>query len=182
MALTLILGPMFSGKSSELIARTEPFKIAKKTVVYVKPDIDTRNNGVESRIGARADAITVKTLAEVPVADVYALDEAHMLPTDSATYINNWLDAGAEVIIATLDTTYDGTVFPSIVNIYALKPDAVVLKQAVCHVCLEYTAKYTQILDKDGVPLTNGLPKDLTEDGRYEYQARCRKCFIRDKA
>lgn len=179
MALTLILGPMFSGKSSELIARTEPFKIAKKRVTYIKPDIDTRNNGVESRIGSRADAITVSSLSEVPESDVYAIDEGHMFPEDSADYINHWLDAGAEVIVSTLDTTYDGTVFPSIINIYALKPDTVVLKQAVCHVCLQYNAKYTQILSHDGIPQTAGLPADLTEDGRYVYQARCRECFVR---
>ena len=177
--LTLILGPMYSGKSSELIARTEPFRIAKKIVQYVKPSMDTRNNGVESRIGARADAITVDSLSEVPLADVYAVDEAHMYPADSHEVIRRWLDQGSKVIISTLDTTYDGSVFPSIINIYSLKPDEVVLKKAVCHVCLDYNAKYTQILDSEGNPLLSGLPADLTEDGRYQYEARCRKCFLR---
>lgn len=177
--LTLIIGPMYSGKSVELIARAEPFKIAKKKVTYIKPYIDRRNNGIESRTGARADAITVKSLEEVPKSDVYIIDEAHMLPEDSDEIIDEWLDHAEEIIIGTLDTTYDGTVFPVINNIYALKPDEIVVKRAVCHVCLVYDAKYTQILDHNDVPLTEGLPKDLTEDGRYQYEARCRKCFVR---
>lgn len=180
MSLTLVIGPMYSGKSSELISRTEPFKIAKKSVQYVKPVVDRRSNGIESRIGSRADALTVADLKEVPVADVYAVDEAHMLPEDSHKTIEKWLDAGAEVIVSTLDTTYDGTVFPAIVNIYSLKPDVVVLKKAVCMQCFKYEAKYTQILDvQTGQALTSGLPEDLTEDGRYNYEARCRKCFVK---
>lgn len=183
MSLTLITGCMYSGKSAELISRTEPYRIANKTVQYVKPFIDRRNNGVESRLGARADAITVKDLTEVPEADVYAVDEAHMLPVDSYKTIAKWLDDGAVVIIATLDTTYDGTVFPTIVRIYSLKPDELILKTAVCHVCrtVPANAKYTQILSQDDVPQVDGLPEDLVEDGRYKYEARCRACFVSNK-
>lgn len=181
MSLVLILGPMKSAKSAELLARTEPFKVAGKKVVYLKPHIDRRNNGVESRLGAQADALTVKSLSEAPRADVYAVDEYHMFPGDSYKTITQWLDNGSNVVISSLDTTYDGSAFPSIIGLMCLKPDEIILKTAVCEVCLDMNspAKYTQILDtKTNEPLTGGLPEDLTEDGRYNYEARCRKCFV----
>lgn len=180
MSLVLILGPMKSSKSAELLARTEPFKIANKNVVYLKPHIDRRNDGVQSRLGAQADAITVKTLSEAPRADVYGVDEYHMFPGDSGKTIAQWLDNGSNVVISSLDTTYNGQPFPSIIGLMCLKPDEIILKTAVCEVCLDMNspAKYTQILDvKTGKPLTSGLPADLTEDGRYNYSVRCRKCF-----
>lgn len=178
--LILLVGPMRSGKSAELLSRTEPYKVAGKKVVYLKPPIDTRNRGIESRLGARVDALTVKTLSEAPRADVYAIDEAHMFDGGESQTIRKWLENGSHVYISMLDTTYDGTAFPFFVDLWCLKPNKVISHKAVCEVCkdMESPAQYTQILDQQGVELTKGLPEDLTEDGRWLYSSRCRNCFV----
>ena len=50
MSLELIIGPMFSGKSTELIRKIRLAKIIDKKVIVIKPIIDIRykNNKIVS--------------------------------------------------------------------------------------------------------------------------------------
>ena len=58
----LITGPMSCGKTEELLRRVRRCIIAKKKVVVISPDVDTRTKGdyIESRSGLWLDAIKVK--------------------------------------------------------------------------------------------------------------------------
>jgi thymidine kinase len=40
--IQLIIGPMFAGKSSELLRRMKRFEYAKKKCIYIKHSIDDR--------------------------------------------------------------------------------------------------------------------------------------------
>jgi thymidine kinase len=42
--IELISGPMFSGKTTELMRRLERYSLAGRKVVLFKPDIDERTN------------------------------------------------------------------------------------------------------------------------------------------
>jgi thymidine kinase len=42
--LELIIGPMFSGKSTEIIRRIRLLKVIKKKIIVIKPEIDNRYN------------------------------------------------------------------------------------------------------------------------------------------
>jgi len=60
-SIEVITGPMYSGKSTELIRRLERSQIAGEEIIVFKPSKDTRsNNGyVESRIGTKIKCKTI---------------------------------------------------------------------------------------------------------------------------
>lgn len=178
MALTLITGPMKSGKSLELIARVAPHKYAGKKILYIQAAKHVRDEGITSRIGIATKATRVASLADAGNDfDVIGIDEAHMFSPEDVTHISRWLEDGKEIVVSGLDVSYEGTLMPSIAKLYELKPDTIINKLSVCDICHQYTGKFTQILKNETV-VTSGLPHVVPEDGTYEYQSRCRKCFV----
>lgn len=179
MGLTLIIGPMKSGKSLELIARVAPYEFADKKVLYVQSKKDVRDTGITSRIGINTKATRVKSLAEVKNGvDVIGIDEVHMFPEADSKYIAEWVAAGKQVFVTGLDLDYSATLQPMIKKILELKPHSIIIKKAVCEVCHKYRGQFTQILH-DGKEVLGGLPPVVPEDGTYAYQARCRDCYKR---
>ncbi len=179
MAFTLIVGPMKSGKSLELIARVAPYEFAKQKVVLVQPTKHVRDKGIRSRAGIKAEALAADSLSEVSEQfDVIGIDEIHMFPDEDVEYIEQWLRDGKQIIVSGLDVDYRGSMPPIVKALFEQKPDEVITKKAVCDVCRDYTAQFSQILHK-GKPVLEGLPYIVPEDGTYEYQARCRVCFTR---
>lgn len=68
---------------------------------------------------------------------------------------------------------------PSIIKkLLELKPDTVIWKVSVCDICKKYEAQFSQIVH-NSEPVLSSLPLITPEDGTYEYQARCRNCFIK---
>lgn len=177
MSYELIIGPMKSGKSLELIARTAPYEYSDKKTVYIQPHRNTRDEGIRSRLGLNVEARKVSSLKEVnDDFDVIAIDEIHMFPATDSTYISNWLKQPKAVFISGLDLDYRGQLMPIIKNLLELKPETIINKLAVCDICRQYRASFTQILH-NGKPILKGLPAVVPEDGSYEYEARCRNCF-----
>lgn len=176
---TLILGPMKSGKSLELIARVAPYEFAQQRVLYVQPMANVRDNGVRSRLGLNTQAIRVQSLQEVAQPfDVIGIDEVHMFDPSDAAVVDRWLQTGKAVFVSGLDLDYRAYMPPVVQYLLELKPDAIISKIAVCDTCRNYCAQFTQILHNDE-PVLDGLPIVVPEDGTYEYQARCRECFLK---
>lgn len=179
MAFTLILGPMKSGKSLELIARIAPYEFAGKKVLYAQPNHNVRDDGVVSRSGLKVKAIKVTTLTEIPKGfDVIGIDEINMFAEGDARQVFDWLNDNKEVVVSGLDLSYKAELIPIIARLLELKPDTIISKLAVCEVCLNYEAKFTQILHK-GEPLLGGISIISPEDGTYVYEPRCRSCYVR---
>lgn len=174
---TLIIGPMKSGKSLELLSRAAPYEYANQTVRYVTPNKNVRDEGIWSRMGLVTEAQKVSSFTEIDDNfDIIAVDEIHMFNAVEANRVWSWLMQGKNVIISGLDLDYKADVPPIIERLYQFKPDEIVIKKAVCDNCKVYDAQYTRIL-KDGRMIKDGLPTIVPDDGTYEYQARCRKCL-----
>src|SRR6202795_3816338 len=84
--IEVVVGPMFSGKSEELIRRLRRAEIAKQRVQIFKPVIDQRyaKNGIVSHSGLELDSELVKDGAEIlakvaPRTEVVGIDEAQFL-------------------------------------------------------------------------------------------------------
>lgn len=181
MSLHVILGPMKSGKSLELLARTTPFLYTPKKIIFVQPSRNVRDAKLQSRLGVSIDAVKSARLAAVEsAADVIVVDEVHMFE-DRSDYktVKKWLVMGKDVYASGLDTDYRGRLMPMVARLLELQPESVVRKTAVCDVCGEFNARFTAIR-KDGKRIRNGLPRVVPEDGNYEYQANCRSCFFTD--
>lgn len=179
MAFVFITGPMKSGKSLELIALVTPFEYAEKKILFLNPKRNVRESNITSRLGIDAESQVVSSLSDAgDDFDVVGVDEIHMFTRDDVWQIENWVKAGKEVFISGLDLDYQGNMIQTTLEVLQLRPDKIIVKNAVCEVCHTYDARFTQLL-KDGKEITEGIPPVNPDDGTFQYEARCRDCFIK---
>jgi len=115
--VTVIKGPMYCGKSTELIRFVKRQQYADKKVQVFRPVADTRSpsNTVQSRDMGTIEAAEIDSLDEIPqlidaATQVIAIDEVQFLP-GIADFCVAMADKGLDVIVAGLDFTYQGTPF-----------------------------------------------------------------------
>ena len=175
--LEVITGPMFSGKSEELIRRLKRARIARQRVACYKPDIDLRyhRTAIASHSAQTHEACTVTSVARLRDDLLLQLDEVGVIGVDEAQFFDGTLQdlamelvhAGKRVLIAGLDTTYAAEPFGPIPNLMAIA-DEVTKLSAVCMVC-GAPAIHTQRL---------GSSQELVVVGATGvYEARCRLHF-----
>lgn len=178
--LTLILGPMKSGKSLELIAQMAPYEFTDLQVLYAQPKANIRDKGIRSRLGVNTEAIVVESLNEITQEfDILGIDEIHMFDKKNVAIIDRWIRQDKLIFLSGLDLDYRGKMPDVIVRLLELKPERLIQKISVCDVCRQYRAQFTQIIHHDK-PILSGLPSIVPEDGTYAYEARCRHCFIKN--
>lgn len=172
--IEVICGPMFSGKSEELIRRLRRAKIARKRVQVFKPVLDDRYSSDEivthsdSRMSSQAisDAREVLSLLDWRT-QVIGFDESNFLGPNLVEIAQQLADSGKQVLIAGLDTDYLGRPFPPIPELLALS-ESITKTLAICVRCGN-PAKHTQRLVES---------EDLIVVGAAGmYEARCRRCF-----
>lgn len=172
MSLTMIIGPMFSGKTSEMIRRYHRDKIAGLKCVYYKSDIDTRDtkNEIKSHSGIKVEVIAIESFEEISWKDFDSIyiDEAQFIKDidDAALHIR---DEGKRVTIAALSTNYLREYYPEI-SVLAMNADEVVLLKAVCHTCHKDNAIYSFRLNSE--EKSNILIGDIND-----YIPLCNDCF-----
>jgi len=169
MSIHLVIGPMFAGKSSELIRKLRRYRAANKSVAVLKPVLDTRcsTDIVETHDNTTIPARSVSSLCDyVPDADVIGVDEGQFFP-DLARTCELWASQGKIVIVAALDGTYQRKPFLVVSELIPLCEEVVRLT-AVCHSCGEDAAFSRRLGDSDDPILIGGA--DL-------YVASCRKCL-----
>jgi thymidine kinase len=184
--LEMIVGPMFSGKSEELIRRVRRAMIAEQEVKVFYPAQDTRtNNGsITSRNGmavmAEQMAATstcrdlLLSLPQLP--EVVAFDEAQFFDAGLVALAEELIANNVRVIVAALDLDFAGRPFgPAIPHLLAIA-DRVDKLTAVCAVCGSEAAVRTQRL-VDGLPATKESPLVLVGDSAEGYEARCLRCY-----
>lgn|SRR3989344_1716198 len=184
---TLILGPMFSGKSYDLIGYLKPFEIAKIPFGFYQPKKNKRDKHIQSRAGSWLEAEKIESLAMVLERDlkVVGVDEIHMFPEEDAEIVSKLLKRGTIVYISGLDVDYQGKMIPLTQALLELGPAHVIYKRAVCEKCRVPDAVFTQMFDnKTGNLVLEGLPLPIPEppEGEpqpYKYVPMCRRCFIK---
>lgn len=175
--IEVITGPMFSGKSEELIRRLKRAEIAKRKVMCFKPDLDARyhRTAIASHSAQTLNAHTVANVGELRAVLFPLLDTFEVIGVDEAQFFDPSLVAlslelmhlGKRVILAGLDTTFAGEPFPPVPELMAVA-DEVVKLSAVCMQC-GAPAVHTQRLGASQALVVVGAA------GLYE--ARCRTCF-----
>lgn len=175
--IEVITGPMFSGKSEELIRRLKRAQIAKRHVICFKPDLDVRyhRTAIASHGSQTLNAYTVASVGELKAALLPVIDEVEVIGMDEVQFFEPSLvplslelvHLGKRVILAGLDTTFAGEPFPPVPDLLAVA-DEVVKLSAVCMQC-GAPAIHTQRL---------GSSQSLVLVGAAGlYEARCRACF-----
>lgn len=172
--IEVVCGPMFSGKSEELIRRLRRAIIARRRVQVFKPVLDDRysKDEIVSHSDQRIASTVVSGAAEIlTVLDwrtqVVGIDEANFMGPGLVDVCGQLADSGKRVIVAGLDTDYMGRPFPPIPDLLAMA-ESITKTLAICMRCGN-PAKQTQRLFAS---------EDLIVVGAAGmYEARCRACF-----
>lgn len=172
--IEVVCGPMFSGKSEELMRRLRRAKIARKRVQVFKPALDDRYSAdeivshgaqrMQSEVVASAKQILEKLDWRT---QVLGIDESNFFGPELVEVAAQLADTGKQVIIAGLDTDYLGRPFPPMPDLLCVA-ESITKTLAICMRCGN-PAKHTQRLVES---------EDLIVVGAAgAYEARCRRCF-----
>ena len=172
--IEVICGPMFSGKSEELIRRLRRALIARKRVQVFKPSLDNRYSAEEivSHADSRMQSEVVSGADQILSrldwrTQVVGIDEANFMGQTLVQVASQLADSGKQVLIAGLDTDYMGRPFPPIPDLLCLA-ESITKTLAICLRCGN-PAKHTQrLVESDDLIVVGAM-------GMYE--ARCRRCF-----
>ena len=172
--IEVVVGPMFSGKSEELIRRLRRAEIARQHLQIFKPVVDQRSStgGIVSHSGLELGSDLVKDAEEIllkvePRTEVVGIDEAQFLGDGLVEVCIKLADLGKRVIVAGLDTDFMGRPFNPIPRLLAVAEEITKLL-AICVRCGN-PAVHTQRLVASDELIVVGA------SGMYE--ARCRRCF-----
>jgi thymidine kinase len=171
--IELICGPMFSGKTEELIRRLRRAQIAKQRVAIFKPKIDNRfgNNHIVSHSSLKLESFLVETPKDILEhsydAHVIGIDEAQFFDETLIPVCRKMANGGKRVLVAGLDKDYTGNAFGSM-PLLLTEAEEVSKLLSICMKC-GAPANFTQRLSMDKEQVVVG------EADKYE--ARCRRCY-----
>ncbi|WP_425148163.1 thymidine kinase [Deinococcus sp.] len=186
--LEVIVGPMFSGKSEELIRRLNRALIARQRVLVFKPAIDDRyqTDQVASHAGRVLAAIPVGSTAQVRAhltgagalleapevlwPDVVGFDEAQFFDAGLVPLSLELADAGVRVVLAGLDLDFRGEPFGVMPELLS-RAESVEKLTAICVVCGAPATRTQRLIG--GRPARRSDPVVLV-GAAESYEARCR--------
>jgi thymidine kinase len=176
--LEVVCGPMFSGKSEEMIRRLRRAEIARQRVVIFKPAIDDRYDATDvvSHAGIRMRAVPVGGVAELLEHargyDVVGIDEAQFFEPAIVDAALALADGGARVIAAGLDQDFRRLPFGPMPDLLA-HAEFVDKLQAVCHRCGGGATTTQRLVDGLPAPYSGAT---IVVGANEQYEARCRDC------
>jgi len=172
MHLELIIGPMYSGKSTELVRRCSRYDAIGKHVQIVNHSLDSRcsEHSVRTHRGAEYPAVKLQQLKDsfefLP--DVIGIDEAQFFP-DLYEFILSIDDSDTIVIVSGLDGDFRRLPFGDILRCIPLC-DSVTKLNAMCALCSNGTPGiFTKRLTHDQALVCVGA--------QDSYSAVCRKHY-----
>jgi thymidine kinase len=175
--LVVICGPMFAGKSTELLRRVERAQAEGREALVAKPARDTRYalDAVVTHDGARLPAVAVASVAELAelvlaraaLPALVAIDEIHFFADEAVAPIAALRSRGVAIAVAGCDLDHFGDVFAPF---DALLPAATEI------------ARLTGICARCGAPSTHSERLVPATDriiigGAAEFAATCAACF-----
>lgn len=169
--LEVICGPMFAGKSTELMRRLRAAAVEGLTIVAAKPHIDTRYHptAIASHTGELLQGLAITSPADLLSlrADVIALDEAHFYREGLYDAVMRLLarGPGTRVILAGLDRTSMNQPFGEMARLL-IEADEVVKLTAPCAVCARPAVHTVRLFDSK---------EDIVVGGAGMFENRCRE-------
>ena len=171
--IEVICGPMFSGKTEELIRRLVRGQIAKKNVSIFKNAVDNRYSDeyVVSHNKNKIKCQSIKEAEEIfnysNEIDIIGIDETQFFDLSIIDVCHKLANDGKRIIIAGLDRDYKSIPFESMAYLLA-HAEKITKLSSICMSCGDY-AYFSQRLTDDESQILVGESE--------EYEARCRKCF-----
>ena len=174
----VICGCMFCGKTDEMLRLLRRFSIAGRTVVLIKPRLDTRTEDrtVVSRSGAQLTAVAVDDSRQIEAlvgdADIVAIEEGQFFDDGLPEVVERLAELGKQVVVTGLDRDFRGIPFGAMPRLLALA-DQVTKLTAICMVCGEPATRTQRLIN--GEPAGADSPLIVIGGmGDETYEARCR--------
>lgn len=186
MSITTIIGPMFSGKTTELIRLIDRKKITGKKCLIIKNINDIRYDFLmESKIKKHitthnkysyncCDIIYLSELNREKMQNIID-DEYKIVGIDEGfffknikNFCNDLANQGIEIIVATLDSSYEQKMFQEIGDLIAISENVIKLT-AVCMFCKKNDAAFT-------IRIVNSV-QEILVGGEETYKSVCRYCM-----
>src|SRR6185437_10301578 len=140
-SLTIITGPMFAGKTEELLRQIRRAHYAQKKFLIFRPLLDNRysTEKIVSHLNNSHAAISLQTSQEIfqhltSETEIIFLDELQFFDAQSILIIKNLVQEGYQVIAAGLDRDFRGEAFPITAFLLALA-EKVIKLTSICRVC-----------------------------------------------
>ncbi|MBL7663943.1 MAG: thymidine kinase [Bacteriovoracaceae bacterium] len=177
-SIEVVCGPMFSGKTEELIRRVRRAEIARQKIQIFKPEIDKRyaEEEVVSHSSQSIKAVPVSCAMDILLklkdsTRVVAIDEVQFFDEAVIMVATKLARRGVRVICAGLDLDYRGIPFGPMPVLLAIA-DEVTKIHAICTVC--------------GVPATRSqritkAKEQVLLGEKDSYEARCRAHYEYDE-
>ena len=177
--IEVICGPMFAGKTEELLRRVRRLEYAKKNIVVFKPLIDNRfsDGEIVSHDNSRTKSVNITFAKEIfdhidKETQVVAIDEIQFLDSEAVAICEYLASRGIRVIVSGLDKDFRGEPFSFMPRLLSIA---------------EFVTKLTAICVKCGIPATrtqrivDGKPAKYNDPivlvgAQESYEARCRTC------
>jgi thymidine kinase len=196
-SITLIVGPMFSGKTTELIRRLRVALVAGRSCCIVRPLLDNRweaselnrtihthhtshsqKGGLDDKeipIYIQTSLLDSSKSEHTPLNsfDVIAIDEGQFFG-DLAEGCTELARKGAHIIVSALNGTFGQTGFPPVTALYP-HCDKLIMLRAVCMSCRTREASFTTRISAQSSETSEGGFIDV--GGEDKYRAVCRRCL-----
>jgi thymidine kinase len=173
--LTVVTGPMKSGKTAYLLDVIRELNETGKGFQVYKPDVDTRSaEKIASRNGFAYPAVTLNAKWPAIPWDVFnhvnvntvIIDEVQFFDITVFALILRLLENGVNVFVAGLDLDYATRPFITTARLMSYQPAMLVRCFGLCNCGAE--AEFTQ-------RLANSNERVMVGDA--EYEPRCRTCY-----
>ncbi len=171
--LEVICGPMFAGKTTELLRRLAEAGRAGGRVAAFKPVIDRRYSdaAIVSHAGVQSPARAAGTAAEIVAwvrdESVIGIDEAHFFGADLAIACASLLRQRRRVVVAGLERDHFGNPFEPFPALLC-EADEVLKLSGPCAACGRPAIHSQRMVD---------TPGRIVVGGAGMYEPRCRECF-----
>jgi thymidine kinase len=179
--IEVICGPMYAGKTEELIRRITRMDYAKRKYLVFKPHIDKRYSVTEisSHNLRKIEAICINNAKEIyqymdDSIQAVVIDEVQFFNYDMIDVCNDLASKGLRVICAGLDLDFKGAPFGIMPQLLAYA-EKVTKLTAICVCCGEEATRTQRIID--GHPAYDNDAIVLV-GAKESYEARCRKCHV----
>lgn len=183
MSLTLIIGCMYSGKTTELLRRVNRHRAVGQKVLVINHSIDNRYNatGIVTHDKYTVNSTKCSTLKEIDETlnliddyEVIAIDEGQFFK-DLEAFVKIFVEVyNKTVLIAGLTGDYKREKFGHILDLIPFATDITHTK-ALCVCCKDGTEGCFTLRIVDS-------KKQIDVGATDKYKAVCRKCFISMKS
>lgn len=180
--IEVVCGPMFAGKTEELIRRVKRLEYAKISYLVFKPKVDDRygEGVIASHNKNSKKAIDITNSTEIYThlknneVEVIVIDEAQFFDDKLPLVVDDLADRGYRVIVGGLDRNFRGEPFGPMPQILALA-EVVTKLTAICNVSGKPATRTQRIIN--GNPAKYDDPIVLI-DAEESYEPRSRKTHV----